>query len=79
MTIEVLSLSTRMLLRSLLSLGSVELQTGQLQAIIGTPLLVPVPKNVICKDGQNMCKSGGKILKPGEVRKPLSRLLFLAH
>jgi len=41
-----------MLLRSLLSFLSVEVQTSQLQAIIGTPLLVPVPKNVIVSGGQ---------------------------
>ena len=31
---------------------SVDVQTGQLHPIIGTPLLVPVPKNVIFKGGQ---------------------------
>jgi hypothetical protein len=29
----------------------VEWQTAQLQPIMGTPLLVPVPKNVTVKDG----------------------------
>jgi hypothetical protein len=38
-----------MLLRSLVSLGSEELHTWQLQATIGTPVLVPVPKKVILK------------------------------
>jgi hypothetical protein len=32
-------------------LSSSELQTAQLQAIIGTPLLVPVPKKVIFNSG----------------------------
>jgi hypothetical protein len=41
----------RMLERRRLSFLSVEAQTGQGQAIIGTPLLVPVPKNVIFKGG----------------------------
>ena len=43
----VVSDSIKTLLRRRLSLGSVEEQTLQSQAIIGTPLLVPVPKNVI--------------------------------
>jgi hypothetical protein len=36
-----------MLLRSRLSLGSSELHTSHSQATMGTPLLVPVPKNVM--------------------------------
>jgi hypothetical protein len=36
-------------LRSLLSLGSADVQTGQLQPIMGTPWDVPVPKNVTFK------------------------------
>lgn len=34
--------------RNRLSFGSDDWQTLQLQAIIGTPCDVPVPKNVIC-------------------------------
>jgi hypothetical protein len=40
-----------MLERSRLSLLSLEVQTAQLQAIIGTPLLVPVPRKVILREG----------------------------
>jgi len=43
-----------MLLRSLLSFTSSDLQTGQLHAIMGTPLLVPVPRKVILSGGQNI-------------------------
>ena len=42
-------MSTLLLKR--LSLGSVEVQTSQSQPIMGTPLLVPVPKNVMVRDG----------------------------
>jgi hypothetical protein len=42
---------TRILQRNLLSLGFTELQTSQGQAIIGTPLLVPVPSNVMVSGG----------------------------
>ena len=42
---------TRILQRNLLSLGLVEWQTSQGQAIIGTPLLVPVPSNVMVSGG----------------------------
>jgi hypothetical protein len=38
-------------LRNLLSLGSVEPQTLQSQAIMGTPPLVPVPKKVMVSGG----------------------------
>ena len=41
-----------MLLLSLLSFVLVDEQTVQPQAIIGTPLLVPVPKKVIFKEGK---------------------------
>ena len=40
-----------MLERSRLSFGSVEAQTAQGQATMGTPVLVPVPKKVIFKGG----------------------------
>jgi hypothetical protein len=40
-----------MLERSRLSFLSGEVQTSQSQPIIGTPLLVPVPKNVILREG----------------------------
>jgi hypothetical protein len=40
-----------MLLRSRLSLLSVDAHTAQGQAIIGTPVLVPVPKKVIFNGG----------------------------
>jgi hypothetical protein len=39
------------LLRSLLSFLSEDVQTAQLQPIIGTPVLVPVPRNVIVRGG----------------------------
>jgi len=38
-----------MLLRNLLSLGFVDEQTSHGQAIIGTPVLVPVPKIVMLR------------------------------
>jgi hypothetical protein len=44
----VVVLCTNMLLRKRLSFLSGEVHTSQGQAIMGTPLLVPVPKNVIC-------------------------------
>jgi hypothetical protein len=47
----VVSLSTRMLLLSLLSFSFSEVQIAQLQAIMGTPPLVPVPKKVIRRSG----------------------------
>ena len=49
----VVSLSTNMLLRNLLSFSSGEEQTWQVHPTMGTPLLVPVPSNVIVKD--NLC------------------------
>jgi len=49
-----------MLLLKRLSLGSEEVQTSQSQAIMGTPLLVPVPKNVICNEEECTCKSKSK-------------------
>jgi hypothetical protein len=54
MTRVVVSLSTNKLLRNRLSRASVEPQTAQSQAIIGTPPLVPVPKKVNVKGGTNM-------------------------
>jgi hypothetical protein len=39
-----------MLLRNLLSSTSGDEHTWQVQPTMGTPLLVPVPKNVIFKD-----------------------------
>jgi hypothetical protein len=39
--------STKILLRRRLSLGLVEVQTGQVHPIIGIPELVPVPRKVI--------------------------------
>jgi hypothetical protein len=53
-TIEVVLLWIKMLLRNRLSLLSGEVHTWQLQATIGTPLLVPVPKNVIVSEGHCM-------------------------
>jgi len=47
----VLLLCTIILLRKRLSFLSAELQTAQLQAIMGTPLLVPVPKKVMVSGG----------------------------
>jgi hypothetical protein len=41
-----------MLGRSRLSFGSVDRHTSQLQATIGTPLLVPLPRKVIVSGGQ---------------------------
>ena len=50
-------LSTNILLRRRLSFLSEDVHTSHGHAIIGTPLLVPVPKNVIFKGGQYMkCK-----------------------
>ena len=43
--------STMILGLNLLSLGSVEVQTSQSHAIMGTPVLVPVPRNVILSEG----------------------------
>jgi hypothetical protein len=43
--------STSMLERKRLSFLSFEVHTSQSQAIIGTPLLVPVPRKVIFKEG----------------------------
>jgi hypothetical protein len=43
---------TMMLERSRLSFLSVEVHTGHSQAIIGTPLLVPLPKKVIVSWGE---------------------------
>jgi hypothetical protein len=40
-----------MLLRKRVSLSFDEVQTSQLHATIGTPLLVPVPKKVILREG----------------------------
>jgi len=45
---------TRILDRSRLSFLLAEVHTSQLQAIIGTPLLVPVPRKVIFNGGQNI-------------------------
>jgi hypothetical protein len=42
---------------SLLSFLSAEWQTGQGQAIIGTPLLVPEPRNVIFREGNSTRKN----------------------
>ena len=47
MIIQVVSDSILILVLNLLSLGSFEVQTGQLQPIHGTPVLVPDPKMVI--------------------------------
>jgi hypothetical protein len=47
----VLALCTRILLRNLLSFLLADVQTSQSQPIIGTPLLVPVPRNVILRGG----------------------------
>jgi hypothetical protein len=41
-----------MLERSRLSFWSPDRQTSQSQPIIGTPLLVPVPRNVMVRGGQ---------------------------
>jgi hypothetical protein len=50
MTILRPCVSTITLLLSLRSIGSDDWQTTQSQPIIGTPLLVPVPRNVTRKD-----------------------------
>jgi len=42
---------TKILERNRLSFLSVEVQTGQSQPIIGTPLLVPLPRKVILSGG----------------------------
>ena len=43
---------TKMLLRRRLSFVSVDVHTAHWQAIMGTPLLVPVPRNVMVMGGQ---------------------------
>jgi len=48
----VVALSTKMLLLKRLSFLLAEWQTSQGHAIMGTPLLVPVPRNVIFKGGE---------------------------
>jgi hypothetical protein len=50
-TIRVVEDSTKMLDRRRLSFLSAEWQTGQGQAIIGTPALVPEPRKVIFIEG----------------------------
>jgi len=50
-TIVVVGDSTKMLVRSRLSFGFDEVQTAQWQPIIGMPVLVPVPRNVILMFG----------------------------
>jgi len=51
-TKEVVALCTKMLLRSRLSFELYEWHTSHGHAIIGTPLLVPVPKKVMVSGGQ---------------------------
>ena len=51
MMILVEAVSTMMLLLSRLSLELEEMQTSQLQAIMGTPLLVPEPRIVTVIEG----------------------------
>lgn len=46
MTTEVVDVSIFKLVRNLLSLASLEVQTEQLHPIKGTPVLVPEPKMV---------------------------------
>jgi hypothetical protein len=41
-----------MLLRSRVSFSSIDVHTSQSQAIMGMPLLVPVPKKVMVNGGQ---------------------------
>jgi hypothetical protein len=53
-TIVVVLLSIKILLLNLLSFKELDLHTSHSHAIIGTPPLVPVPKKVIFKGGQNM-------------------------
>jgi hypothetical protein len=50
-TRDVCSERTQMLERRRLSRVSVDVQTAQSQPIIGTPLLVPVPRNVMVSFG----------------------------
>lgn len=54
MTNRVLLLSTKILLLYRLSRGSCDKHTVHVQAIMGTPLLVPVPKNVTLMEGVPM-------------------------
>ena len=50
-----------MLLRSRLSFLSADVHTSQSQAIMGTPLLVPVPRKVMVNGGQiTFVKIGNK-------------------
>jgi hypothetical protein len=46
-----------MLGRNRLSFASVDVQTSQLQAIIGTPVLVPVPRKVVLREGYATAKN----------------------
>jgi hypothetical protein len=52
MTNAVVADSTSTLQRRRLSFGLADVHTGHPQAIIGTPVLVPVPSKVIFKGGQ---------------------------
>ena len=54
MTKLVDALCTRILLRSLLSCESPEQHTSQVQATMGTPVLVPVPRKVMVMGGQTI-------------------------
>jgi len=49
-----------MLLLNRLSLGFFDVHTSQLHAIIGTPLLVPVPRKVIVMGGLFTAQSYAK-------------------
>jgi hypothetical protein len=51
-TIVVVVDSTKTLERNRLSFGLVEVHTAQEQPIIGMPVLVPVPRNVIFNTGE---------------------------
>lgn len=54
MTTWVVSEAMRILLRRRLSLGSAEVHTAQSHPIIGTPPLVPVPKNVTVNEAKTI-------------------------
>lgn len=54
-----LALCTKILLRNRLSFLLEEVQTGHSQAIKGTPLLVPVPRNVMVNGGHCTAQNYG--------------------
>lgn len=60
-------------MRRRLSLLSVEVQTSQSQPMIGMPCDVPVPRNVIFKDGKIWFKVAQISLKFKDKKQPLKK------